>query len=163
MTMTHTTETRAAFSKILNDEIEQTQRLLDLLRKEYELLKGPPTETLEALLDEKKRQLEQVELCVSRHNRLLSQFGLTTDRQGTENFLQQCPDNAPLLTRWAQFTELLEQCRQQNEINGGAVQLNQHQVTQALDVLRGIAGGDKTYGPGGESRPTSTSKSLGKA
>ncbi|MCU7920182.1 MAG: flagellar protein FlgN [Candidatus Thiodiazotropha sp. (ex Dulcina madagascariensis)] len=161
--MHHSTEVEAAFSRILDIEIEQTQRLLDLLSREYELLQTSSPQSLQELLDKKKRQLETVETSVTAHNRFLEQQGFSSDRQGTEAFLQTCGDSAQPVEKWRRLITLLEACRKQNETNGGAVQLNQRHVTQALDILRGISERDKTYGPSGESKPTTTSKSLGKA
>jgi flagellar biosynthesis/type III secretory pathway chaperone len=156
-------ELQATFANILNIEMVQSQRLLELLHQEFELLKEPPSDALENLLEQKKQTLIEVEQCVTQHNQLLNSQGFTPDRKGTEAFLQQCTNSEPLTQQWAQFRSLLEQCQKQNELNGGAVQLNQHQVRQALDVLRGFTNNNKTYGPGGESRPTTSSKSLGKA
>ncbi|MCG8486595.1 MAG: flagellar protein FlgN [Chromatiales bacterium] len=161
--MTIDPQQQASFTRILQRETELAQQLLNLLRQEFELLKSPPSAKLEELLGQKQQQLQQIEQSVLQHNQLMASLGYTPDRKGTEEFIQQCPDNAQLSEHWNQFTSLLEACRKQNEINGGAVQLNQHQVAHALDVLRGFANSDKTYGPGGESRPTSSSKSLGKA
>ncbi|MCG7927067.1 MAG: flagellar protein FlgN [Candidatus Thiodiazotropha taylori] len=152
-----------SFVRIVQTEAELSQQLLNLLRQEFELLKSPPSKKLEELLAQKQQQLQQIEQSVLQHNQLLASLGFDPDRKGTEAFIQQCPDNPQLREQWRQLTSLLEECQKQNEINGGAVQLNQHQVAHALDVLRGFADSDKTYGPGGESRPTSSSKSLGKA
>ncbi|MCG7982478.1 MAG: flagellar protein FlgN [Candidatus Thiodiazotropha lotti] len=152
-----------SFVRIVQIEAELSQQLLNLLRQEFELLKSPPSKKLDELLVQKQQQLQQIEQSVLQHNQLLGSLGFTPDRKGTEAFIQQCPDNAALQEQWNQLTSLLEACQKQNEINGGAVQLNQHQVAHALDVLRGFANSDKTYGPEGESRPTSSSKSLGKA
>jgi flagellar biosynthesis/type III secretory pathway chaperone len=156
-------EVQTAFTQILSQEIEQTQSLLALLQKEYQLLKTPADPDLKSLLEQKRQQLQAVENSVKHHNRLLSDHGLTPDRRGTEQLLRECKANPELLEQWQTFSRLLGECQKQNEINGGAVKLNQHHVAQALDILRGIATSDKTYGPAGETRPNSTSKSLGKA
>jgi flagellar biosynthesis/type III secretory pathway chaperone len=161
--MTINPQQQSAFVQILHNETDLSQQLLNLLRQEYELLKSPPSDKLQELLQQKQHKLQQIEQSVQQHNQLMSSLGYSQDRKGTEDFIQQCPDREQLQTHWSQFTSLLEQCQKQNVINGGAVQLNQHQVAHALDVLRGFANSDKTYGPGGESRPTNSSKSLGKA
>ncbi|MEW7996663.1 MAG: flagellar protein FlgN [Candidatus Thiodiazotropha endolucinida] len=90
-------------------------------------------------------------------------WGYGTDRQGTETYIQQCSNLESTSETWHRFITLLEACHKQNEINGGAVQLNQRHVSQTLDILKGISQRDKTYGPSGESKPNTTSKSLGKA
>lgn len=161
--MNHSTEALKAFLGILQNEIEQAQQLLDLLRKEYALLQKGSAENLQDLLEQKKQQLKKVEAAVATHNHFLEQQGLSVDRRGTETYIQGCIDNEPLNQAWQQFSLLLQACHKQNETNGGAVQLNQRHVTQTLDILRGLSQGDKTYGPSGESKPNTTSKSLGKA
>ncbi len=161
--MTLSAEVQNRLSRILAQEIEQTQSLLTLLRREYELLSTPADAEMKALLEQKKLQLLQVEKSVSQHNRLLSDNGLSPNREGTEQLLKACEAAQQLQEQWQTFSSLLSECQKQNEINGGAVRLNQHQVGQALDILRGIAASEKTYGPGGQTRPNSTSNSLGKA
>jgi flagellar biosynthesis/type III secretory pathway chaperone len=161
--MNNSSETTRLFVKIIQIEIEQSQRLLDLLSKEYELLQKGSPQALQTLTAEKKQQLKHVESAVINHNRFLEQQDLTPDREGTEAFIKQCADNASMTETWKRFITLLEACHKQNEINGGAVQLNRRHVTQTLDILKGISQKDKTYGPSGESKPNATSKSLGKA
>ncbi|MCU7806709.1 MAG: flagellar protein FlgN [Candidatus Thiodiazotropha sp. (ex Semelilucina semeliformis)] len=153
-------EAQSAFIDLLRLEIEQTQRLLDLLQQEYQLLQAAPSEALKKLQTEKKIQLEAVEKSATKHRQFLLKQGLTADRQGTETFID---DNTELLGAWKQYLTLLEKCQKQNDINGGAVELNQRQVNQALSILLGMGNANKTYGPSGESRPTNPSKSLGKA
>lgn len=161
--MNYSSEAAEAFIKILDNEIEQSQRLLELLRVEHDLLQKGSPQQLQDQLEQKKQQLTQVEAAVLTHNRFIEQQGLVADKQGTETFIQQCSENQRVTATWQRFTSLLEACHKQNELNGGAVQLNQRHVTQSLDILRGISQSDKTYGASGESKPNSTSKSLGKA
>jgi flagellar biosynthesis/type III secretory pathway chaperone len=161
--MNNPSETSKVFIKIVEREIEQSQRLLDLLRSEYDLLQKGSAQALQGLTEEKKQQLKQVETAVLKHNRFLEQLGFSADRQGTEAFIRQSGEDERVVDAWHRFSSLLEACQKQNVINGGAVQLNQRHVTQTLDILKGISQREKTYGPSGESKPTSTSKSLGKA
>ncbi|MET0063287.1 MAG: flagellar protein FlgN [Candidatus Thiodiazotropha endolucinida] len=161
--MSNPSESCSDFVDILHNEIEQSQRLLDLLRSEYTLLQKGSPQALQALITEKREQLKQVEAAVATHNRFLEQQGYGTDRQGTETYIQQCSNLESTSETWHRFITLLEACHKQNEINGGAVQLNQRHVSQTLDILKGISQRDKTYGPSGESKPNTTSKSLGKA
>jgi flagellar biosynthesis/type III secretory pathway chaperone len=155
--------TQALFLTILKREMEQARVLLELLQREFELLKSNPDKELENLLAQKSAQLKQVEKSVSAHHRFLQQQGLSSDRQGTERYLEQCPDNSTLTAAWQQQQELLQACSKQNEINGAAVASNQRQVNQALTLLLGMGDSQKTYGRSGESQPARPSKSLGKA
>lgn len=156
-------QAQALFLSILEQEVEQATRLLGLLQQEFELLKANPGKELESLLVQKGDQLKQVEQSVLAHHRFLQQQGLSSDRQGTEQYLGLCPDNTALTGAWEQHWDLLQACSRQNEINGGAVALNQRQVNQALTLLLGMGEGQKTYGRSGESHSARPSKILGKA
>ncbi|PUB77876.1 MAG: hypothetical protein DBP03_02895 [gamma proteobacterium symbiont of Ctena orbiculata] len=161
--MNHSSEAAAAFHDILTNEIAQAQQLHDLLRKENALLQKGSPQALQDLSEEKKTLLQRVEAAVASHHRFLERQGFGIDRQGTEAFIQGCANGEALQQAWVHFTTLLESCRRQNEVNGGAVQLNQRHVSQTLEILKGLSQGDKTYGRGGEAKPNATSKSLGKA
>ncbi len=156
-------ESQEQFLRILHQESEQAQTLLDLLEQEYALLNSAPGGSLEALLNRKKQQLQQVEQSASAHHRFLRAQGLSSDRRGTETYLTACGDNPSLAAAWQRYLALIQKCQQQNEINGGAVAANQRQVNQALNLLLGLGDGDKTYGRSGESQPGRPSKTLGKA
>ncbi len=156
-------EAQARFLRILNHTTEQVGILLELLKQEFELLKSSPGDALEALLARKKQQLKTVEQSVATHHQFLKQQGLSSDRRGTESYLEACSDNTSLLETWQRYLELLQACQEQNEINGGAVAANQRQVNQALNLLLDLGDINKTYGRSGESRPSRPSKTLGKA
>ncbi|MCU7844429.1 MAG: flagellar protein FlgN [Candidatus Thiodiazotropha sp. (ex Monitilora ramsayi)] len=160
MQMDSRPESQSAFIDILKLEIEQAQRLLDLLQQEYQLLRSPPSEALTKLQSDKKAQLEDVEKSTILHRQFLLQRGLSADRAGTDAFVEGDEEQQGY---WNEYLALLEKCQKQNEINGGAVELNQRHVNQALGILLGMGDSQKTYGPSGESRPTNPSKSLGKA
>jgi flagellar biosynthesis/type III secretory pathway chaperone len=155
-------QTQTLFLRILKQETEQARSLHALLKQEFDLLKKAPGKPLQNLLAEKRKQLKAVEQSVSAHHRFLKQQGFANDRQGTEQYIETCRDNPALSAAWEAYLEILQACQKQNEINGGAVALNQHQVNQALNLLLGL-NENKTYGRSGESRPGRLPKSLGKA
>jgi flagellar biosynthesis/type III secretory pathway chaperone len=163
MPMDDTPNTASHLLQILNQENEQAQKLLALLEHEYQLLKSNPGRELEEVLAQKKQLLKSVEQSVSAHHRFLQQQGLSRDRQGTERYLEQHRHDPSLTAAWERYLELLQACHKQNEINGGAVALNQRQVNQALNLLLGMGDGNKTYGRSGETRPNRPSSTLGKA
>jgi len=162
MTMDSSPESQSALLRILSHEIEQAQRLLELLQREYQLLQSAPGKLLEELLAEKRLRLETVEASVGEHHRFLQHHGLACDRRGTLDFIDAC-GNPGLTETWQRFDSLLRECQKQNQINGGAVTLNQRQTKQMLDILFGLGEGNKTYGPSGESRSANRPNSLGKA
>lgn len=161
--MTHSTDPQDTFSALLQSEVEQTQRLFDLLRQEYKILQLTSPDTLEQLTEEKRQQIEQLETAVSELNRYLVQQGFSPDQHGTQAFLEHLPENAQARNWWEKLQTLLENCHKQNLINGAALSLSQRQVSNSLDLLRGVTGAQKTYGPAGESRPNHRINSLGMA
>jgi len=162
MPMDTSPEAQSALIRILSHEVEQTQRLLELLLREYQLLQSSPGKALEELLDEKRLQLEAMETSVGEQQRFLRQQDLPCDRKGTLDYLEAC-GNPHLTEIWQGLESLLRKCQKQNRINGGAVTLNQRQTKQMLEILLGLGEGNKTYGPSGESRPVNSPNSLGKA
>ncbi|MEJ2692587.1 MAG: flagellar protein FlgN [Candidatus Thiodiazotropha sp.] len=124
-------QSQIRFLQILNHESEQAQSLLDLLKREYELLKSNPGKELEKLLAQKQQQMKTVEQSVLAHHRFLQQQDLSSDRRGTESYLAQCRNNPSLAEAWESYVALLQACHKQNEINGGAVTINQRQSRSA--------------------------------
>ncbi len=163
ITMDLRPETQQRLLQILERESEQIRDLLEMLEQEFQLIKTNPGKALEELLTQKRQQLKQVEQSTLAHHRFLQQQGLSSDREGTKSYLEKCLENQSLQTAWNSYLELLQACQKQNEINGGAVALNQRQVNQALNLLLGIGEGNQTYGRSGESRPARPSSTLGKA
>ena len=156
-------ETQARFLRILSEEAEQAASLLQLLEQEFQLLNATPGDALKKLLEQKKAHLKTIEQTATAHHRFLKQQGLSGDRRGTESYLAACPDNTALPALWQRYLKLLQSCQNQNEINGGAVAVNQRQVNQALNLLLDLGDINKTYGRSGESLPSRPSKTLGKA
>jgi flagella synthesis protein FlgN len=156
-------KTQIRFLQILNQETAQAKQLLDLLQQEFQLLKANPGKALKSLLAQKRSQLKVVEQSVIAHHQFLQQQKLSPDRRGTEAYLEQCGGEPSLTEAWQAYLDMAQACKRQNEINGGAIAVNQRQVNQALTLLLGLGDSNKTYGPSGESRPTRSSKTLGKA
>ncbi|MEN8178122.1 MAG: flagellar protein FlgN [Pseudomonadota bacterium] len=151
------------FSQILEIEIEQVQVLLELLNEEYRLLQLTSPEPLERLTEEKQRQIEKLEATVAQQNDFLRQHDLPPNRQGIEIFIKKYPAGSRINEQWRIFEQRLDTSRKQNEINGSMLAQNRQQITNTLNLLRGVAQGQKIYGPSGEARSTQTAKFLGSA
>ena len=150
-------------SHILRLEIDEIQVLLELLMEEYQLLQNNSPEPLERLTETKQQQIGKLEAVVNRQNAFLHQQGLPPERQGIETYIQRLPSDTPIREQWIEFEQLLNACRKQNEINGGMLAQSRQQVTHALNLLRGVTEGQKTYGPSGAACSTQAAKSLGRA
>ncbi|RDH85229.1 MAG: flagellar protein FlgN [endosymbiont of Seepiophila jonesi] len=163
MKVNNPTSLQGEFTALLQSEIDESRRLLDILLREHKLLQGASSAPLEQLTAEKQQQMAVLETAVVKHNRLLLHLDLQPNREGSEQLLQQLPEAGSARQLWEEFEQLIETCQKQNDVNGDILSLNQRQVSQAIDILRGVTTGQKTYGPSGESRPDNHSNSFGKA
>ncbi len=151
------------FCLILQAEIKQVQVLLELLTEEYELLQNTSPEPLERLIKIKQQQIEKLETTVIQQNLFLQQQEISPDRAGIESFIKNSPLDSPIRELWKEFEQLLEASRKQNEINGSMLVQSRQQVTNTLNLLRGVTQEQRTYGRSGEACPSQTATSLGRA
>lgn len=143
--------------------IQQTTRLLDVLKQEYQSLQHTDLQQIESITRQKQEILRDLDLFVEAQNSVLINMGYSTDRQGLECFLENLLSDTKHNQLWSDLQSLLMMCQKQNEINSGVIAISKRQTTNALDLLYGLSTASKTYGPTGESQSARDSNSLGKA
>ncbi len=111
----------------------------------------------------KKSLVFNLEQTVAELNLLLEQMGYSRDRLGIENYIAELSESSQSKELWSHLKKLLAACQQQNEINSDVITLSRRQITNAIELLYGLTGGEKTYSPSGESQANRLSNSLGKA
>jgi flagellar biosynthesis/type III secretory pathway chaperone len=151
------------FQALLDDGIKKTTQLLNLLVQEYHLLQHSNPEQLEEIISEKDQLLKILKVFVDDQNNLLRHMGYSGDPAGIHQYFDDNVDDKQIRALWFELQQNIKSCQKQNEINSGLITLNQRQTTNTLDLLYGLAAGEKTYGPKGESRNTRPSNSFGKA
>lgn len=118
-------------------DIEQAQRLLELLESEHQALCHVDLAVLESLLDEKTRLLDELDQQRRQRSELLRAHGLSADRAGLEALATRSADGEELLQAASELSELLDQSQLLNQRNGQLIQYGQTNVEGLLLVVRG--------------------------
>ena len=127
---------------ITDQHITQAEQLLTILKREHEALVRGDLPAIETLVREKQQAV--------------------VDLDAVANSLRRQPDAAPDADpeRAQRFTAVANQCRHQNEINGGMVAASLRHVQQMLALLQGQVPGDELYSRAGA--PASGATTVGR-
>ena len=136
--------------------IANTQALsemLDILKKEYDVLKGSNYDALEAIINKKSAQATKLE---DLEKQMKTMFSMTENNNLLERFdtfLKQVADPSDkksLQIIWNQLLDTIDQCHEQNRINHRIVEASKTNIQQTLDILRGDSALPKLYGSSGK-------------
>lgn len=151
--------------KLLATGLTSTQRLLELLNKEFEYLKQTgPAAQLSAVAEEKKEAVIQLE----QFSRQLGQI-LATEKLGmrpediTDYFSRAKKANIDTEQSWRCWDDIMalsKKCRAINEQNGASIALLSRHTQRTLQILRGKSQLTATYGPDGFTRSVLFSHTL---
>ncbi len=143
-------------------EAEAAQHLLDALAQEHKALTEFNAEALECATAAKQSCVEAYESIARRRDQFLAALGLPPGKPGIEALLQRsaATGDEPLSGQWQELQALATQCRRQNLINGGIVELGRRHVERALDLLHGPGPNVNLYGPEGQTAGSQRSQRL---
>ncbi|MDX1655068.1 MAG: flagellar protein FlgN [Candidatus Competibacteraceae bacterium] len=151
---------------LLQEEAQATQRLLEVLTREFQALKSGRPEALESVTGEKQACIEALQTQALRRVQHLSQQGLPKDSAGLEAYIRQLQgeQHRDLQQHWARLLESTQAARRQNEINGAIITASRQHTERALMALRGPRGNTCTYGQDARARfAAGPSRRLGEA
>ena len=138
--------------KILQAEQYTASQLLEILTAERDALMKSESDTIEKMTANKQPLTVQLEQLGRQREAILQAEGFSADKEGLEAFIANQND-----VEAHQLQSLLEQlritahaCRDNNQINGGIVNVNRQYLYRAMSVLRGRDMNITSYGPGGE-------------
>jgi len=137
---------------LFNQQLESLKELHRVLLDECEALKQRDTTLIEALA-EKKHQLLNI-IAELDNKRQIHTDNLPHD---AINIL--FDDNQIVFIK-NEIDDLLQQCRHQNQINGGIIEINQLFCSKVLDIVRGEYGDNELYGASGKNLGSHTAQSL---
>jgi len=151
---------------LIQAQSTQLNTLIELLAEENIALVNRDADQLQSLNTQKTDLTQQLEALTQQQNALLKKLGLDPTQEGLQSFVNKL--SGPILQRVSQhhqaLSQALEQCQQQNNINGQIIAANRQSIETALSVLHGQTPGNKlTYGPSGETHNTEQGNSLAKA
>ncbi len=123
--------------QLFNDDIGISQQLLQLIQDEFKALGERDLPQLEKILGCKLPLLTLLEQHGRQRSDTLQSLQLSTDQLGLEQLASNSSQGDELLARSAQLSELLEQCRAANLLNGRVIRSNQISTNSVLSILRG--------------------------
>lgn len=123
--------------QLFNDDIGTSQQLLELIQDEFKALGERDLPQLEQILGRKLPLLTLLEQHGRQRRELLQSLQLSPDQQGLEQLATHSQQGSELLARSAQLSELLEQCRAANLLNGRVIRTSQISTNSVLGILRG--------------------------
>ncbi len=160
--MTLSADQQNQLAQAISAELKCARMLQEILQREQAALKSTDPDQVLEISREKQQAVKQMQACSGQRENLLASFGIAAG--STElNQLFQSGSATACTDLWRQLGEAAEQLRQQNEINGGILALNQRHNKQALDLLCGRSESRNTYGATGEQNPDQPGHSLAKA
>ena len=159
-----------SLSSQLAHEGDLLRQLFDGLQQEHQCLSDKDLDKLTAAVELKKSILDEFDTAVSDRMETLSNLGLDLEHQPQpeiKKFIQTCAkENSEIEQHWKALEELLEQCKEQNTINGAVIEVSSQSLQTAYSLLTApISGETNLYNAKGISRKGGggSGKSLAKA
>ena len=137
---------------VLRAEQHSAQQLLTILTKERNSLIGSDSDKIVQMATNKQAVLSELEQLARQRETILQTESFSTGKDGLEAFIaNQSPNNAQQLNEVVDgLRATATHCRDNNQINGGIVNVNRQYLHKALSLLRGRDTEVTAYGPGGE-------------
>lgn len=156
------TQCYTALDSQLSEELKESH-LLHALLKEEGTISHKDSEKLLSLLDQKKGLLLKLEQHHANRNALTQTCGFSPDNQGMESCIAWCDHNQQLANKWADFLQLVSDCRNLNQLNGSIMDSSLRTVKQALSILYGQQMNENTYNADGQEQSSGLGRSIAKA
>jgi flagella synthesis protein FlgN len=137
---------------VLKTEQQLSAQLLEILLAEREVLVKSEGEMIMAMAKKKQPLTAQLEQLGRQRDSILQSEGFSANKEGLYAFVENQEPNQQMLLN--QELKLLKTtalaCRDNNQVNGGIVNVNRQYLHRAMSVLRGRDMNISSYGPGGE-------------
>ncbi|MCF6252938.1 MAG: flagellar protein FlgN [Methylococcaceae bacterium] len=151
--------------KLLNNGLDLSLTLLDLLTKEADNLKQNADSTsISNIANHKKETVSQLEQFSKQLSQVLATEKLLLSPNGIADYFKKAETanlNTSTSTRlWTKIISLSKQCRLLNEKNGASINLLAQHTQRALHILKGKSQQATTYGPDGSTYSERFSHSL---
>ena len=153
--------TQNPLPQLLAAELALLREFAVLLAAEQQALVRGELDRLMPLAEEKSRQAGLLAQAAEQRNQALATLGLAKDRVGMEAWLATLGSSAPSRGNWQALLALAAEGRTQNELNGKLIQTRLQQNQRALAALSAANDQTQLYGPDGQVRPSSSSRTRG--
>lgn len=147
----------AALSPLLTREVEESGRLLEILKQGQGIFSGRDAAAIQQTAESILQLFQTVESLESERRQLLHANGLPDGRDTMERLLADDPSASDL---WRKLLDQAVEIQKQNEINARIIEGSRQHAEAAFNLLRGkepagelySAKGRTQYGGGGASR-----------
>ena len=148
------------FADIVNKAIVASRQLASALDNEFEGLAGNDAKLFEAIINEKKTHLIQLNNVLAEQNSLLGSMNLTADNAGVQQLYADLEAGHPARKAWGTLQTLAKNLAEQNLRNGVLLSQCTDRTRLALDILTGQRSEKPVYQYGGKSEGYRQSRSL---
>jgi flagellar biosynthesis protein FlgN len=138
-------ENQGRFTSLLKQEVTALQNLYGLLMKELVALKDRNLDSINELTEEKNMMLDKIEV-LDRERQLYVEDNVT--------------DTNEINTLSSEIKVCLDKCKQQNNINGGVIEMSQLFNEKILDIIYGNPDKQITYSATGKNNSINNQRSL---
>ncbi|GEM_PF-5542937 len=138
---------------------ENQGRFTSLLEQEVTTLHDLHALLQEELLALKDRNLDSISKIAEEKNTVLDKLG-TLDKERQRYAKNDLADTDEIHTLSREIKVCLDKCKQQNNINGGVIEISQLFNEKILDIMSGNPDKQITYGATGKNNSTNNQHSL---
>jgi flagella synthesis protein FlgN len=161
--MTQTALSQTTLQDHIKQDIHACTQLLQLLDEEREALKSRDLDKLETIIQNKAANLQHLEQSAHQRTNWVAQQG-KTDAKPETLWVALIRNIQPGIEQdWDEFKQLLQQCQEQNEINGKLLARNQQVFSRLLSIVRGQDEQASVYTPKGSRETGYQAHKLGEA
>lgn len=130
---------------LLEEDVKACNALLQLLEQERSALKERNHEQLEAIIHTKAHHLQHLENSAKIRSEWAHLYQ-SSEQNPEEKWRSIMDEQAPTTVKlWQELKQLLQQCRQENEVNGKILSRNQKTFSRLMSILRGQTGSTSLY------------------
>lgn len=138
--------------ELLQEELNCLEWLRQALQEEHLALRQRQAPDIETAVKKKQEAMARLEAIFQNNKELLRTSGLPFTPEDINEYIKTSAAQGQerLSTLWKQRQKQLQQCRDQNQLNGNLINRNRHYTLRALNVLSGQELKPTAYGPGGD-------------
>lgn len=151
---------QARLSMLLEQELETSKQLKQLLSAEQNALTGRNIPAFEEIIESKRLMLERLGQHEQARFFLLESNGLNNGPDGMDEYINRCNDDGRLTDLWQQLLSIAVDCRDHNRKNHQLVELLGVHTRNALCILRGETMEQNVYGPDGDTSDPHANRSI---
>lgn len=159
------TESLTQIAESIESDITACQHLIHLLHHERDLLAERAFEPLDLIIQEKADWLKKLEHSARLRQACIEASGLPQQTDPNSAFVQwlTAHHQEHLSERWALLKDLLNQCKEANEVNGKLIHRSQATHQTLVGILRGQDHQTMLYTDKGIKKNTGLAAPIGKA